>query len=53
MGDSIVEGFGGRVLGEAQNLAAIDPGQATGSGELGQALYWTVKRLTSAVSRLS
>ena len=33
MSDSIVECFGGGVLGEAQNLAAVDPGQAAGAGD--------------------
>jgi hypothetical protein len=33
MGHSIVERFGGGVLAEAQDLAAVDPGQAAGSSD--------------------
>jgi hypothetical protein len=33
MGDSIVERFGCRVLGEAQDLAAVDPGQTAGASD--------------------
>src|SRR5215831_4852571 len=33
MGDPIVERFGGGVLSEAQDLAAINPGQAAGASD--------------------